>query len=183
MPTTTTPEVVSIEEARDYLGYADDRDTYVETLVVAAREYCEKYSNRTFRELVVRSHFLSCWPTSRMVKMPHPPLIDINSVTYYDDAGASQTVTSTNYRTHIKDTEVGVLEFEESWSYPTLDVRANPITISYDSGYTSLANIPADIKMAILFVAQSMDLGPESKGNHLERAHALLAENEWGSFA
>ena len=182
MPTTTTPEVVSIEEARDYLGYGDDRDSYVESLVIAARDYCEKHANRTFRELAVRSLLLSCWPKSRMVRMEYPPLIDINSVKYFDTDAAEQTVTSTNYRTHIRDGHVGWLEFDIDYSYPTLQSRAFPITISYDSGYTTLASIPESAKLAMMLILRWLDGDEMERNPTKERADALLAETEWGSY-
>ena len=91
--TVLTPpasEPVSLAEAKTLLRIdAADEDSLLASLIATARHTVE---TRTGRALITRSLALTLnrWPHKNVVRLPHPPLITVNSV---EVADASGTVT------------------------------------------------------------------------------------------
>lgn len=72
----------------------------------------------------------------------------INSVKYYDEDGAQQTVGSSDYS--LQDFKVpNVLYFNEDYEFPNTDEREFPVTVNFNSGFGSASAIIPNVRNAI----------------------------------
>ena len=167
-------EPVTIDAAlRLQFGAASDKDTLIGNLISEARDYAERCTQRTLRDLVTRK-ILLCYFPSR-IELPWPPALAISSIQYYDADGNSQTVSSGDYRLTVSTNGKASLEFDVDYSYPSLDVRQDAFSITYTTGYSS--GVPecaaSAIKLLTLaFYAQDSEV---SQKLYMERADALLS--------
>jgi uncharacterized phiE125 gp8 family phage protein len=114
-------------------------------LIVAAREYCEGYLHR---KLITQAWDWTMGAFPHCFQLPFLPVSAVTSVKYYDSDGVQRTVSSANYRLDIS-VAPPVLEFDDDYSFPTVDDRADAVEIVYAAGYTS-ATCPALIKQYVL---------------------------------
>lgn len=81
------------------------------------------------------------WPPRRY-KIPHliplgyPPVSDVLTVTYYDEANVQQTVAATNYRMVQRDRASSILEFDENYTFPSVKNRLDAVQITFVTGTT-----------------------------------------------
>jgi hypothetical protein len=174
---TTAPatEPVTLEDAKAWMRIdIDDDDALITSLIVAAREYAEKYLGRAlvtqtwkYSLDMVRSRLGddlgAGWydmpvselfePMPRVIDLPYKPLISITSVTTYSPDNTSAVYSASNY---IADTANGRLVLDETaaWPSPLRDRAA--IEVVYVTGYGSTLNVPDGIKTAIKMHAQKM---------------------------
>ena len=163
-----TIEPVTIAEAHDHIRLDDaEADTYVDRLIVAARERAESITDRAFVRQTWR-YTLDRFPRGRrIITLPKPPLISVSSIAYTDAAGDAQTLT-----THQVDTRStpGRIRPGIDLDWPTVrEQTLNAVTITYIAGYDdegspshSTDYIPEPIKQAILMIAETMY---DSRGN------------------
>lgn len=166
-------EQITLAEAKLHLRIDDEGgsptqphpdDTLIQTLIVAAREWCE---NDTGRALVPQTFELvtSAWPArsfyaienTNELPLPMSPISSITSVTYLDGGGASQVLAASAY-TLDNWSEPSWLYSAVDTSWPTVQAVRNAITVRYQAGYT-LPNaspddrpLPKSIKAAMLLI-------------------------------
>lgn len=158
----TVNEVVSLEEARTQLRVvafgspaSHPDDTYISRLIVAARQFCEEYTGISIGSKQYEVALDEFPDNILLVPYTHT----INSVTYVDTDGATQTIDQSNY--HLDNYS------EPSWLLPaseyewpnTLD-GANVVKVNFDAGFTDglVTNdnpCPEAIKQAILLLVGS----------------------------
>lgn len=144
--TAVSAEVITTASAKAHLRVeVSDDDTYIATLISVAREEAEHETERSIGEQTLT---LTAAGFDRVMALPRPPVTSVTSVKYYDADGVQRTVSSGNYRL---DTSVAppVIEFDDDYSFPTVDDRADAVEIVYAAGYTSEA-CPALIKQYML---------------------------------
>ncbi len=149
--TEPTLEPITIDEAKDQLRISRDNNTQdrlIWTLMVAARQYCEKYTNRAFMpqtwELV-----LDAWPTSTL-EIPRPLLQSVSSIKYKDQAGAETTWPTTEYIVAIDSVPGRVaLAAGKAWPGGSL-YPAGAVRVRFVAGYASVDAVPYPIRLAIL---------------------------------
>jgi uncharacterized phiE125 gp8 family phage protein len=152
--TPSTLEIVTLTEAKAHLKVTStDEDTLIQSYLNAAVRRCENY-----RQSVIMSSewevYLRQW--SANVNLQKYPVTAINSVKYYDTNNNQQTVTpsATTYR--LLDFKVPArLEFDNTYSFPSLYNREYPIVINYQAGYT----YSASANYALIKEAVFMELG------------------------
>lgn len=195
---TITPpaiEPVSLEEAFTHLridpGFTSD-DTAdadaVETMITAAREDAEHYTKRAFVQQTVLMTMNDTAAPWAAVELPRPPLIEVQSVEYYDADNTLQTVDPALYYTVAG--FVPKLVFTSDFTKPAVYARDDAIRVNYLAGYAPLvsgtseseaidytANVPRVVKAAILIGVQLQfdELSPEKRAA-LERARDALLE-------
>lgn len=136
--TTTSPpmgEPISLTEAKLHLrvdGSTDD--TLITSLIKAAREYCEAFQGRTYMATTFQMK-MDDWPNDTM-KMPNAPLWSVDSITYVDSGGTTQTCASTVYSID-KVAEPGILYVEYQQVWPSHRGTYNDITINFNAGYSA----------------------------------------------
>lgn len=145
--TAPTVEPVSRTEAKLHcrVDITDD-DALIDTLITAAREYCEVETDRSFINTTWDLVFDSFPDT---IYIPRSPLSSVTSITYLDTAGASTTLSSTLYTTDSKG-EPGriVPAYGETW--PATYAIVNAVTVRVVIGYGSAStSVPSSIIAAI----------------------------------
>ena len=155
-------EPVTLEQVKTALKFDSSDDTpddEIKKLLPAAREWCEKYQNRAYVQQMFELA-LDCWPQGNRIRLPRPPLQQIDSLTYTDANGGTVTWDASNY-TPDQFAEPGYLVKARGVSWPSVGLSSNSIKIRYVAGYDPVvdddemdytANISAIIKQAIILL-------------------------------
>lgn len=133
-------EPLTLSEVKMYLHLNpdNDEDMFLQTLICAAREFCE---NRTGRTLTIQNREYYPPYFDLIMYLPNPPVISVESIEYTDIAGNTLTMPTSNYIVDNIDGEVALFDI------PNFTPQVlNPIKISYTAGYTTL---PQMIKEAM----------------------------------
>lgn len=154
--TGPTVEPISLDEAKVHARIEESEDdAYVLSLIVAAREYVQKF---TRRQLITATWklLLDDFPgVGGTIELPFPPLQSVGSITYIDNNGDSQTLDSSLYRVDT-DTEPGRVTpaYGEQWESARSITGA--VTVTYDAGYGATGStVPMAIRQALkLLVSQ-----------------------------
>lgn len=120
--------------------------------VYAAQAYTEKITNR---KLITQTWkvFLDDWPCGDRMRMPFGQLQSITHVKYTDTAGV-QTTFSTDAWEISTSRDPGVLALSYGYSWPSTTLRVlDPIEIQFVCGWTTAADVPYDLRAAILLMA------------------------------
>lgn len=154
-------EPLTLEEAKLYLRVDADLtndDDLITALIIAAREQAEKV---TGRQLVTATWLLTlesfydrawcyCDPClGDVVQIPKPPLDgDSVEVTYIDAGGDEQTLDAADY---IVDAarQPGIITPVYGLVWPVTRRHPAAVTVSFDAGFGSDADVPEGIKIAM----------------------------------
>lgn len=127
-----------------------DENALVTALIVAAREYCEKYSGRAYITQTIRASFDS-WP-SFPIRLPRPPLAAVSSIKYYGEDNTEYTLDAANYYADT-DSEPGRIALASGISLPATTLRdINAVQVTYTAGYGNAAAVPQRVKQAMLLL-------------------------------
>lgn len=132
----------------------DTADTSLDGLcaiaIAAARAKAENYTGRS---LVTQTwdQTLDAFPSAE-IELLRPPVASISSVSYVDEAGATQTLNNTLY-TLDTTTFPGWLLPAVDTEWPATREQANAVTIRYVCGYGEASSVPADIRAWLLMTA------------------------------
>ena len=152
-------EPVTLSEAKAHLRVdTSDDDTYIGTLITAAREWCEEYLDRTLvhTQWVMR---FDKFPDSGIepVELPRPPMVASGtatavSVTFTTEPGSTATYSTAEYRVDRYATPGTVLPiYGTTWTPHRQD--DNAISVTWWSGYGATgASVPAAIRHAMLML-------------------------------
>lgn len=150
-------EPVSVAQAKRHLNvdHSED-DTYISTVIEAARQWCEQRTRRAFitqtQALTLQRFPISGFP----ICLPNPPLISITSVSYIDTDEVVQTWDASNYSARV-DSLPGELRPGYNVLYPNAINTYNAVTVTFTCGYgTSGSDVPAFIRQAILILIAEM---------------------------
>lgn len=84
------------------------------------------------------------------LRLDFPPVVSVDSITYYDDDNALQTVAPSLYYADTQ-SEPGHVALVNGESWPSTFTRYNAVTVDYTAGYGATeAAIPDNIKHYIL---------------------------------
>lgn len=130
-------------------------DALVTLLNLTATNYIQDVLNRTF---VTREYtlYLDCFPTDLDVNIGKPfievqttPLITVDSITYVDTDGDTQTLASTEYTADIfSDGPTRILEaFDKTW--PATRLVPNAVIVTMTCGYALAADVPEEYKQLL----------------------------------
>lgn len=147
-------EPVSLTEAKQHLRVdISDDDTYIQTLITAARQWAEEYLDRTLIYTQWRMN-LDLFPWE--IEIPRPPMSKAGTttavaITYTpSDNLATATLSTSEYRVDRQSTP-GVARPNYGGSWPGHLADQNSITVTWWSGYgASGSDVPAAIRHAIL---------------------------------
>ena len=140
-------EPVTLTEAKLHLRLStsawdaveyDTEDDLLNSLIETARGYVENY---THRAIITQTWiaYLETFPNA--VRLPFPPFQSITSI----------TVEGVAFTDFTASTE-GIIEPDDLWPTLSSDPGANPIEITFISGYGLAVSVPAPIKHAILLL-------------------------------
>lgn len=151
--------VVTLTEAKNHLRVevADD-DTLITSLIHAARQKSENYTNLALVPKTVNEYF-DCFPSvsgqtpQSEFRLMVTPLESLTSIEYNasSDNDVLTTIVATNY-VMDKVTKFARIAPKGSYSWPSTDGRLNGIKIIYAAGYQDVADVPQAIKQAMLLM-------------------------------
>lgn len=156
--TGPSTEPVTLAEAKAHCRVAiSDDDGLIAGYIIAARVHLETETRRAFLTQTYDVTFDYEWPRvwdkcltayRPQITLPKAPLQSVTSVSYVDDAGASQTLAADQYRVASGGIE-GLIEPAYDVSWPTVRPQMGCVTVRFVCGYTST---PDPIRQAILLL-------------------------------
>lgn len=170
-------EIVSLDEAKEQLGVWDEsQDSYVTRLIQQARDFCERWAERTLSLTATRTYATRNWPSDGWV-LRHPPVLAVSSIVYRDTDNTEQTLATSNYQVNLTEDGFAYVEYTADATLPDLYDRQDAVTVTYTTGYASSAVAPATAKAAMILVMQALDETekPAVADNMMARAKNMLS--------
>ena len=165
-------------------------DTYIGTLITAARNWTEEYLDRSLinQQWTMR---LDSFPYE--IPLPRPPMVLTGtatavSVTYTLGNATTATLSTASYRVDRNDTPGVVRQLREGTWPANLD-DYNAVTVTWWGGYgTAGSSVPAAIRHAILMLVgfwyeRRMAADSTSAVEVPFGVRSLLDSQRWGSYA
>jgi uncharacterized phiE125 gp8 family phage protein len=140
--TPATAEPVTLEEAREQLRRTDthEDDAYITALIKAATELVEQ---NTGRSLIDTKWMLTLrdFPCSGTIMLSRSPLLEVQSVSYYDTNGKAQVLTEgTEYFVGLGEPYT-VEAVDGRW--PATQCRPDAVQVVFRAGYVDMTGSPA----------------------------------------
>ena len=117
-----------------------DQDDVVDMLIAAATARAELITSRAFiqRDLQL---ILPAFPVDT-IELPHPPLVEVGSITYLDEDGVEQTLSTSLYDVHDwREPGFVIRAYDEIW--PATRSRPDAVRVNYTAGYDPVGS-PTD---------------------------------------
>ena len=134
-----------------------NEDALITNMITAAREEVEKYCDISLVEQTIEESF-PCFPvaenynTLSSLWLSVSPLISIDSISYIDTDGNSQTLATTVYDLDDK-TKPGKVTLKYNQTWPSTAKIENAVTVTYKAGFgDTAADVPQTIKQAMLLL-------------------------------
>ena len=183
-------EPITLEQAKAHLRVdTADQDDLIEALITAARTAVEDATGRaliTQTLEIALDHFVTppdlryvTYPyltPAKALLLPSPPLIGLKRITYYDGDGNAvllhdEVGSPTVISDFVVDThsEPGRLVPASGGNWPSVQDRANAVTIRYTAGYGDDGeSVPMPLKQAMLLLISHFHENPSAVGEKLE---------------
>lgn len=185
-------EPVTVAEAKAHLRVdISDDDTYIGTLITAAREWCEQYLDRTLVNTQWVMRFDS-FPYE--IELPRPPIASSGtttavSLTYTLGDDSTATLSTATYRVDRNSTP-GVVRQLRAGSWPGNLDDYNAVSVTWWAGYGSAgSSVPATIRHAILLLvghwyeSRQAAVGTGAVPQDVPYGvKSLLSSQRWGSY-
>jgi uncharacterized phiE125 gp8 family phage protein len=145
LKTAPTTEPITLVEAKAYLrvDFSDD-DTYLTSLIVASRKFCEGYQNRAYITQTWELSF-DYWP-NYIIEIPKGNLQTINSIKYTDYTGTTTTLSNTEYVVSNRSILGRICPtYGKTWPIFT-PYPLDAVVINFTCGYTT---VPETVKQAM----------------------------------
>lgn len=155
-------EPLSLAEAKLHLRETrDGQNAIITALITAARQQCESITRRA---LISQTWdlYLPAFPAAgQAIEVPLSPLASVESITYVDADGVTQTWDAADYTVDAV-TEPGLIVPAYSKSYPSVRVIPNAVKVRFIAGYGAAADVPEGIKQAMRMLIGHMYVNRES---------------------
>lgn len=184
--TAPASEPVTLAEAKVQCRVdTSDDDAYISSLITAARTYVEDILDISIMPQTWEARY-DAFPLWEII-LPRPPMASGTvTVTYRDEAGATQVVTSAAgaFQTDVYATPGRVYpNYEDVW--PAVRGDENSVVVRWPAGYAG--TVPQTIKhMIMLLVAHWYETRqPVSQGSQMpvpNTFETLLAASGWGGY-
>jgi uncharacterized phiE125 gp8 family phage protein len=189
-------EPVTLSEAKAHMRVdTSDDDTYITSLIKAAREWCEEYLDRTLvnTQWVMR---FDRFPTdgTHDIELPRPPIVSSGTatavaLTFTYENGTTATYGTSSYRVDRASTP-GAVKTLYGQTWPPHLQDDNAISVTWWAGYgASGSDVPQSIRHAILMLCSHWY---ETRGATISSGavpqdvplgvRALLGSCKWGSY-
>lgn len=143
-------EPITTAEAKTHCRVSTSADdTYIDTLITAARLYVE---GRTGRALVTQTWklYLDSFPDDDNFPLPRFPVASVTHVKYYDTDGTQQTWNSSNYHSLLT-ARPPLIALAPDIDWPDTQDRYRAVEIQFIAGQAA-ASVPADVKQLVKFL-------------------------------
>ena len=141
---TTEPLTLAEVKAHLILDPTDSTDDHLLTMFISSVRFAAEQITK--RAMITQTLDLTLdeFPKWELC-LPKPVLQSVTSITYVDTAGASQTLSASDYMVDIK-TEPARLTPAYGLYWPLTRYQMNAVTIRFVAGYGAAAAVPAGIK-------------------------------------
>jgi uncharacterized phiE125 gp8 family phage protein len=121
-------------------------DDYISSLIVAARQWAEGYTGKSFISQVWELK-LDRWHFP--IRLQRGPLISVTSITYVDSEGSSRILSALDYQVVASNIPPLIVpSYATVW--PSLRVQPDAATVTYVAGYgAAMTDVPQQIRQAI----------------------------------
>lgn len=156
-------------------------DDFITALGKAARSSAEQYMNR----IIVAQQFersLDAFPEGG-IQLAWPYVTTIDSVTYIDENGDSQTLSSSLYSLDNRELPGWVLPAEDT-DWPTTLDTANAVRVTFTSGWGE-GSVPEDVKTFIKMRVATLYRNREQlggKASDLHRDYTIGQLDRWSVY-
>jgi uncharacterized phiE125 gp8 family phage protein len=144
---------VSLAEAKAHLRVtASDEDALINRLIGAATEWCEDQADLSLVSRTLEAGW-DCVPenSSRMLRIPRPPLVSVTSMTYLDVNGTEQTIAAGDYVVDSA-SQPGRVVLKPSTTWPVLGEFPNALKVRFVAGYGAASAVPDRAKQACMLL-------------------------------
>lgn len=142
-------EPLTAAEAKNHCRVdVTDDDTLITNLIVAARTVVERYTGRVLIDTTLKAYG-DCFADEMVI--PDPPLIAVTGVTYIDEDGVEQTLSTDVYQVSAGIEPARIwLKYNQTW--PAVRVEKQAVRIAYRAGWANAAAVPQPLKQAMLLL-------------------------------
>lgn len=147
-------EPISLDEGKAWAKLdADDEDELVEALIVAARQYVERETNRVLVTQEWRLD-LDAFPTrsAEPIRLAKGPVSEVTELAYRDGDDAAQTLTADEYLTDPLPADNPRLHPAVDTAWPDFQRQPGAVQITFTAGYGDAADVPDALKTAMKFL-------------------------------
>jgi hypothetical protein len=194
LKTAPADEPVMLDEAKHHLRYVSgDQDDLIGAYLASATAYLDGPSGVLGRALVRQSWtlYLDHFPWRRphlspvsflrrghrrhwaAIRLPLPPLISVDSITYVDTDGNQQPLDVGQYT--VRDGEIAEVEPAYGACWPATRCQPRAVALDFTCGYGDPSDVPKPLQAAILL--QAADLF-ENRSTQLLTERAAFAESD-----
>ena len=162
--TAATMAPLSVQDAKMHLkAISDHEDLLVESWIAAATQYFEEQTGRPILSQTWE-YWLDAFPLESVIEIPHPPLREVESVTYMSD-GEVVTLSDGSPTTALWRASTPAGDYAKrgwiesiSGTWPTADTRRDAVRIRYTAGYAeSQSAVPSLVRAALLLLVGQFD--------------------------
>lgn len=140
--TAPTAEPITLAEAKANLRViGTDEDADITRMIRAARQMAEERLNRALMPQTLAFAADAFWDP---LKVPRPPLRQLDSIKYLDAEGGEQTVAGGFYVNEFVDPPEILPTYGTPW--PTTRTQAGAVVVQYQAGYADAASVPEPIR-------------------------------------
>lgn len=199
-----TVEPLALADAINYLKLeVGDDDALVADLLAVARQQCEVLNNRSFiatKWELTFGHFPAAgtwpgplfapglWPYGGMIdprtwaiRLPRPPLISVDSISYSDLSGVVQTIDPAGSAVVVATGTPGYLSPAYGSPFPWTRPGIAAVTIGYTAGYgTDPKLVPRTVVQAIRLLVATYYANRSADAAVPEAVRRLLDCTDWG---
>ncbi len=131
-------EVVSVDEAKVHIKQDDDitdDDDLISAQIMASRDTIEtatgSCNDRSRVMLATTYEWKMDWFPSYCLKLPRVPVISVDSITYVDTAGVTQTLSASTY---VVDYGCSEIDLAYNMYWPSTQYQPGAVTIRFTAG-------------------------------------------------
>ena len=139
--------ILSLADAKEHLKVeSSDEDALITAYIAAAEGYLDGYSGMLGQALITQqwSQGFNRFPYGDRFRLPLGPLQQIDSISYYDEAGALETFSSFH---GISDAVGPMVVLQDGESWPATATRPDAVTVTWTCGF---GDDEIDVPMSIL---------------------------------
>lgn len=142
-----TVEPATLQEVKTHARVTHaEEDSYIETLISAARDYCETFTNRA---VITQTWALTLPGFPSWFCLQKAPLQSVSSIKYVDQDGATQTVSTDVYDVDTT-VEPGRVVLKTGQSWPSTGESIAAVTVTYVAGYgDARTDVPPSFRLAV----------------------------------
>jgi uncharacterized phiE125 gp8 family phage protein len=166
---------INLYAVKEHLGiFHDEKNSNLTTLMKAAVAIAEKFTGQvwTIGANVIDQY---CDNIDRTLVLDYAPATGITHVKYFDSSNAEQTL-ATGYYNLLSFTTPQQVEFDYDMSVSTYN-RYDAVVCRYVCGYAKAADVPSDVKAAMLLIVQQIYDNPDDAVRQLPTTSEYLLRN------